>query len=511
MLRDRVAFRCWAVPVSLVLWLGWNLHYEWSLNPQYNFGWAVPILAALLFWQRWQTRPTRSVPTETIGHRIFNALLLFLLLPVRLVEEANPDWRLLSWALALIVVAYALLALKDAGGRRWARHFAFPVCFLLVAVPWPVRFENFIVQELTRAVASAAVEIGGWIGIGAYQLGNVIQLRNGFVGVDEACSGVRTLQSAIMVTLFLGELLRLSVRRRILFFIIGCAWVFACNIVRATTLVIIAATRGLDVLARWHDFIGSAVLAAGMAGLLAAAWKLGGGASPARRDDKDEEGSAITRGIVPAFAAVAWLVFVFLATELWYRAHERRLIERPGWSVAWPHDSTRLPIADSTRSILRFNAAASASWQDGDSVRWWGFFAQWQPGRTALQLVRSHSPDICLPAIGRSFLRELPPMEVVSGAAHLPLRVYEFEQEGKPLFVFVCIQEDKIAPAQNSRAGAEWNARGRLRAAWNGQRNLGQRLFELAVTGFENSDAARAGVSLAARELLRPASPVTTD
>ena len=99
--------------------------------------------------------------------------------------------------------------------------------------------ENFVVQNLMRIVTYLAVEIAGWIGVGAYQVGNVIELRNGFVGVDDACSGVRTLQAGIMVALVLGELLRLRPIRRLALVLFGCAWVFACNIFRATALVIV--------------------------------------------------------------------------------------------------------------------------------------------------------------------------------------------------------------------------------------------------------------------------------
>src|SRR5947207_169126 len=31
-----------------------HLRVEWSLNEQYAYGWAVPILCALLMWRRWK-------------------------------------------------------------------------------------------------------------------------------------------------------------------------------------------------------------------------------------------------------------------------------------------------------------------------------------------------------------------------------------------------------------------------------------------------------------------------
>ena len=484
----------WIIPGLLALWLFHHLHFEWSINEQYNYGWAVPFLAAFLFYQRWPACPA-AAPMRNLALRVAQWVILLLLLPVRLIEEANPDWRLLSWFFALAVVGYWLLALARAGGGEWVRHFAFPVCFPLVAVPWLVQFENAVVQGLTRAVAFMAVEIAGWIGIGAYQLGNVIQLHNGVVGVDEACSGVKTLQAAIMVALFLGELLRLTPARRVVLVALGCAWVFACNVGRATALVAIAARQGLDALKEWHDPIGTAVLVLGMLGLMAIGWLLSRAVDPPAA--RESEGAA---PFAPApmrtgeFAiALASLVAIFAATELWYRAHEQRLVTRPAWEVRWPDERTavrEMPIPDETRAILRYNHASSAAWETPRGVLWWTFFARWEPQQTALQLVRSHSPEICLPAAGRTFIRQLEPIVVDGGPLPLRFRVYEFVQGGQPLFVYVCIQEDKAAPGVDARLAGEWSLAGRLRAVANGQRNLGQRLLELAVLGVRSADQA---------------------
>ncbi|MFN2507825.1 MAG: exosortase/archaeosortase family protein [Chthoniobacterales bacterium] len=497
------------LPGLLWLWLFAHLHYEWTLNEQYNYGWAVPFLGALLFYQRWQTRPPPDEPFRKPAASALRWALLLLLLPIRVVEEANPDWRLLSWILGLVVVAFAFLSVSRLGGRSWARHFAFPLCFPLVAVPWLVQIENTIVQSLTRAVAAVAVEIAGWSGVGAYQLGNIIQLKNGFVGVDEACSGVKTLQAAIMVSLFLGELMRLRASRRVLLLIGGCGWVFACNIMRATALVVIAASRGLAALKEWHDLIGTAVLVIGMGGLVGLALLLmqkqgdeGGAISRLPRQNWGAlESAPLWRMMLP----IAWLVLIFAATEAWYRFHERQLIARPHWDVSWPAvaDAQEAPIAETTRAILRYNEATSAAWENPRGVFWWGFFARWQPQRAALQLVRSHSPEICLPAAGRIFRAELAPLTVQFGGLSLAFRAFEFEQNERPLFVFVCIQEDKVTAGAADAPQMEWNARGRLLAAWRGQRNLGQRLLEVAVTGQNSVPEAHQALSQNLRDALR--------
>lgn len=491
----------WIVPAALWLWLCAQLSVEWSINPAYHYGWVVPVLAAVLFASRWPGRPN---PDPRARGRSGAMLILFTLLPLRIIEEANPDWRLLDWALALAVVGWSLLAIYRAGGAAWARHFAFPICFPLVAVPWPVPWENFLIQTLSRGIAAAAADLAGWCGIAAVPRGNIIELRNGFVGVDEACSGIKTLQAAIMISLFLGELLRLRPARRWLLLGAGCAWVLACNVGRASALVLIAGTRGIPEIARWHDTLGIALLLAGTLGLCAIAFSL--------QESKWHPASASlmrmpARPLAPVewIAPLAWIAFVFACSESWFRAHERHLLARSTWEIAPPGES--LPIADSTRAILRYNRAHSSAWRDAEGANWWLFFARWNPGRAAAALVRSHSPEICLPASGRTFRREWPPVTVAAGGTQLPFRVYEFEEEGRPLFVFLCVVEDKFSPASDPSTEPNWNAAGRLAAAWNGERNLGQRLLELAVTGIVKPADAERALAKTVAAIVRPLPP----
>jgi exosortase len=495
----------WVVPGALWLWLFYHLHDEWTLNERYHYGWAVPFLALFLFFSRAKTRPEPGKPERSPLLIAFSWLLLALLLPIRVVEEANPDWRLLSWIFAGVVVTFSLLSLAQLGGRTWLRHFAFPICFPLVAVPWPVQFENAVVQMMTRAVAFTAVEIAGWVGIGAHQAGNVIQLRNGFVGVDEACSGVKTLQAGIMVALVLGELLSLTRWRRLALILLGCGWIFLCNVFRATTLMIVAANSGFEALARWHDLIGTVALLCGMAGMLCLAWLW-------KTNPVPESSASRLAGIPKTRPAqlfpLVWLAMVFAASEFWYRSHERQLLERPPWQARWPtaNESTRpVPIPETTRVILHYDDASSAEWENPAGVRWWSFFARWKPQRAALQLVRSHSPEICLPAVGRTFLAERPRLTVNARSMALEFRAYEFEQQGRPLFVFVCIQEDKLAASATQ--SEEWNMRGRLLAAIHGKRNLGQRLLEIAVTGLDDFGQAKEAVGRTVSELVEPEKP----
>src|SRR5213595_68447 len=56
------------VAVFALVWLEVvsRLRFEWSINPQYGYGWAVPVLAAYIFWRRWQDAPPPAIPRATV-------------------------------------------------------------------------------------------------------------------------------------------------------------------------------------------------------------------------------------------------------------------------------------------------------------------------------------------------------------------------------------------------------------------------------------------------------------
>jgi hypothetical protein len=140
---------------------------------------VVPILAAYFFWRRYRTAPTPSLPTFAIIAQLFIIIGAILLIPVRLIQESSPDWRLLGWTMALATGVISAGGVYLSGGKEWLRHFAFPILFFFVAVPWPTQLEQFVIQGLMRVDAFITVEVLNVVGIPALQLG--MSLRSDLV------------------------------------------------------------------------------------------------------------------------------------------------------------------------------------------------------------------------------------------------------------------------------------------------------------------------------------------
>src|SRR4030095_6737637 len=127
------------------------------------------------------------------------------------------------------LVAHLLLLF----GRRTVQHFLFPLLFFFIAVPLPHLLWDPIVLGLRKFVTVLNVETLNLMGIPAEQQGNLIRLPHCLVGVDEECSGVRSLQSSIMAALFIGDLTLRHAGWKVIFFLAGIGLALAGNFGRS--------------------------------------------------------------------------------------------------------------------------------------------------------------------------------------------------------------------------------------------------------------------------------------
>ena len=480
-----------------------QLKGEWWLNAQYNYGLIVPVLVVYLLWKRWQNRPAPMPSAARILAFITIIVGAVLFLPIRLITEANPDWRLLSWLLAVVVVSISLAFVYLTGGRSWLRHFAFPFLFFLVAVPWPVRIEQLVIQDLMRTVTAINVIFLQLAGIPALQHGNVIEVGTGFIGIEEACSGVRSLQATLMISLFLGELYSFSAARRLVLLVIGAVLAFVCNVVRTAILVWVGTHSGLGRIESWHDPAGLTILIVCLFGLwLVSLIMLRREDAPISAPAREYQPRSVQFRWMPLALLAVWLIVAEGAVQIWYRSHQTMASSH--WAVQWPDSESNyksVPIAPEAESLLQYNEGGGASWEGADGHQWLMFFFRWFPGRTAARFVKVHRPDICLPASGRTMERDYGLRMLTVNGLKLPIRSYRFEEGGAPLHVFYCYWDARSSYENASTAILEdWSFSGRVRAALQGRREIGAQILEIVVWGYD--DDAEADNALA-RELGR--------
>lgn len=480
----------------------WQLHLDWSLNPSYSYGWLVPILAIFLFVRSWPDRPDSSPPRLTAPVFALLATSAFLLFPLRLIAKANPDWRLVSWILvfSLAAIAFSLLALV--GGSRWVRHFAFPILFCLVAVPWPSQFEQTVVQQLMRLVAGITVGLLTFLGIAAFQMGNIIQLSTGWLGVEDACSGIRSLQSTLMLSLFLGAYYSLRWSKRLLLIAAGGLLALAFNIVRTFFLAWMASRNGIPSIARWHDAAGWSVMLGCLFGLWGLCLLMKGDASshvasPAQREEKFPFRAVIALG--------CWLFFIEGFSEIWFRSRENISHSAPQWVLTWPGEgeATEIQIPAEAADLLHYNEGRAISWRDDEGKQWNLFFLKWMPGRTAALFVKIHRPEICLPASGLTGVGEPRSQLLEVNGVALPTRAYRFQDRQVPLHVYYCYWDGTVFRDTQQMIEEDWTVRGRLYRSWTGKREQGAQTLEMAVWGHASDEAADAALKKQLARLIK--------
>ena len=406
-------------------------------------------------------------------------------------------------------------------------HNCVPIAFFFVAVPWVTPIELPIIQGLMRVVAAVAAETVTLFGIPTQLEGNLIRVSSGLVGVNEACSGVRSLQTALMIGLLFGELRRLSILRRIVLVAGAIAIAIAANFCRAVLLVWIAAIENISEVTRWHNIAGYAIVALVFAGSMILAALLSKKTQTAPQSIRYPQ-SAIRNSpfILPTsyfLLALCWIVAVEVGAHLWYRAHESNLVASTHWELQWPETAPNfheLKIDEEVRRQLRFDQGHAASWtwpaasspatshpSNSKTITCLLYLFRWNPGRNSALLANLHRPDVCLPASGwqqvaDTGVRKYP----VASSFALPFRHFEFRHDtpdnsGQQVaHAFYCLWEDRApSPAaagaklpQMATASSTWTRGERIRQVLDGRRHLGQQVMEVVFVSSGQIPAADA-------------------
>jgi exosortase len=488
-----------AVSWFAVIRLLWT---DWRIDPQYSYGTLVPLLVVGLLMKRWEDRPAHTTCGRSGGilagaTMLLSAAFLALVIPM---AEANPDWRPLGCAAALAMVLLSLSLILMAGGTSWLKHFCFPICFFLIAVPWPRNFEQSMMEGLMSWNTGTTLEILHWFGYEALRQGNLIAIPTGIIGIEEACSGIRSLQSGLMVALFFGEVFRLGLIRRLLLLLISIGAALLGNILRNSVLAIVASRQGLSAVASWHDPAGILVLLLTVGSVFGAAylWRQAK-VAPAREQFPLQVGnvSQSRAFVVIQSVALVLLLISLLGTESWFRAHETQQMALREWRMS-PRSGvpgvSPVTLSPKTSRMLFYPEGFSERWIRDDGKQGQVFYFRWPAGRTAVQAVSMHNPEVCLSSIGMHMLHPLAPLNYEVAGLTIPFKSWLFEHKGRPVYVYNTLMED--GRGDSSLDGLRDSLMGRLESLVSGRRNQGQRMVEVAFWNMPDEAAARAALSL---------------
>ena len=165
-----------------------------------------------------------------------------------------------------------LMIVGSLGGLVWScfgwptlRILVFPLSFLLFMVPVPDTLLNFVSFPLQLQATKISTWIIGLFSIPVYREGNMLYFVQTQLEVAEACSGIRSIVSLVMLSVLLAYLSNNGTTRKVI--LVACAIPVAmlANIVRVSGTGVLAHFFGDQVAKGFlHDFSGIVVFVFGL-------------------------------------------------------------------------------------------------------------------------------------------------------------------------------------------------------------------------------------------------------
>jgi exosortase len=438
----------WLLVAGYWLWMIWACAGEWTNSEDYNYGWFVPLLALYFLWKRLEGAPRADCapPDVGAGRAVAWAVIvvsLLVILPLEIVRQTPIHWRPNLWAIAFLAVGNTLAAAWLTGGCARFKIFLIPTLFMLVGVPWPTFVESAVAYPLMPVVTRWAVGLLHFLGYPATAAGTTITLPNCTVGVEEACSGLRSLQTALMVGVAAGELTRLGAWGRVALMFVAFVMALAGNQVRVLMLALAGIGGGNRAVENLHDTAGYVVLAillggVGLAATLGKRWQ-GLAKELAGKGAPSSASLPASSGYRPSLAA-GWLAVALGGLALlgangwyWWRAS---LAAPPSPPILAPVGDAGFVIDENVPpSILgilqpdRYTYIRESV--DGTPTRAIGYHFYWEPRRgNANQLY--HRPDRCMPGAGWRIEGDVTRETFRLGDRDVAFNVFPFRGPGGP-------------------------------------------------------------------------------
>lgn len=413
--RHQVNLGLLLVLLATLTWLLWP---HWSDNPDLSHSFFMPLIFGLLIKEGLAHAPARFLAgspfkTTTIG------LLLFLgLAAVAMggLYAASVGWNhsLVAFVLTgggVLFLFATLLVFSDRNVQLVP--FNWPVIaaigLWMLCAPLPPGTYSRLTLNLQLMVTQGVLNALNLLGIAASRQGNIIELATTSVGVEEACSGVRSLISCVFAGIVFSALLVRQTWARVFLVLLAVPLALGMNFLRSLVLTLMA-NEGVDIAGTWHDVTGFAVL--GVTALV-----LGGLAVLFDSGDKTngKNTQSVTPPPAPSARGLNTLLLSGLVTVtalgLFFYAATRSdpdstpppdlLKMLPETATGWQVNTS--PDLYQFSGILQTENFAERTYKrriDGQLVQLTVYLAFWQAGQSSVSQVAMHTPDACWPGAG---------------------------------------------------------------------------------------------------------------
>lgn len=285
---------------GFMAFVAWDQSHWWRVKEDYGFGWLVPAFVAFVVYDRW-AKITASVSacaapgsprasgvmgqlqTIAVVAVMILGVLFFLLGAFYRAGAGTSQPGTLALTLGMIGIVLPLVyfnapptpsptvAKFGSDPRvRLAALFLFPALVWLVSAPLVSAIDQQLRLFLLRKVVTVVSVVFEVLGLPLEQQGNVLVLPNGgTVGVEDACSGIRSLTGCLFAGSFLAAVFLDRLWKKVALVVAAMVLAFLTNLARGLFLTSWAYRYGADAISGTvHDIAGYAVLGLTVVGLL---------------------------------------------------------------------------------------------------------------------------------------------------------------------------------------------------------------------------------------------------
>lgn len=285
--------------VGFLGFVTWDQSHWWRIKQDYSFGWLVPLFVAFVVQDRWPKvlaalaacsadgSPRATGLQKWLLHLIVGGALLFGVLMFLLgsfyragAGTSQPGTLAITLGMTGILLPLLFINAPDSPAPRrssafldarvrLAALFLFPVLVWLVSAPMVSAVETQLNLALLRRVVTVVAFTFDTLGLPIEQQGNVLALPTGPVGVEDACSGIRSLTGCLFAGSFLAAVFLDRLWKKMALVAAALLLAFVTNLARSLFLTAWAYNHGARAIeGTVHDVAGYAVLGLTVVGLL---------------------------------------------------------------------------------------------------------------------------------------------------------------------------------------------------------------------------------------------------
>jgi exosortase len=291
----------------------WDQFYWWGAREDYSFGYLVPLFAIYVIYDRWpvirsyllrgeapEVVATPAAPVTTVFTQLFEWLAyavflggLSLFAIGALLRSVTGPQNPASLAIAagfggLLLSVIFIMTKERVDGQSLSLKsrlmltglFLFPALIWLISAPMVSVVEKEIRVFLLTKVTIVVFNLFDIIGYAIEREGNVLLLPQGQVGVEEACSGIRSLTACLFAGSFLAAVFLNRFWKKVLLVVAAMCFAVLTNLIRSIFLTLWAYNYGSQAIDdHWvlpvigdigsvHDVTGLAILGFTCVGLI---------------------------------------------------------------------------------------------------------------------------------------------------------------------------------------------------------------------------------------------------